>query len=349
MSTALEKAKQIDEISKSAMAAFESPESFEKELSVARSISDMRVALTPDIMADVMGLMNTSIGFRTDRDPKVTPLDKDQKPMTPYPVEVVRDVFIESRLRGFHCINNEFNIIAGRFYGCLNGFERLVKKSARCTDFKDNYSVPVMVGDRGAVVEASASWLQDGVKQTLERKFAVRVNSGMGADAIVGKAKRKLLAAVHSRMTGVVTPEGDAADDSIPVESTVKPAESKEKLFGGATAGETGTAPAAKTPSAPKDAVKAKPNPEPAAVVSPTPPAESEQQTIAQGIGEMMEKAGVPFDDFLDYTITQGYLRARERSNVKTYDDLPQSVAEKLFAAPGALAACARTFGTKKP
>src|SRR5579885_3660163 len=128
-------ARRIDEVAASAMELFKSAGSFASELAVAQAMNELRLALTDDMMKPVMALMNTDLGFRTDRDPKLTPKDKDGNPMTPYSVEVVREVTIEAKLRGFHMIGNEVNIIAGRLYATKNGFRRKVTQWPGVTDF----------------------------------------------------------------------------------------------------------------------------------------------------------------------------------------------------------------------
>src|ERR1035437_2247928 len=130
----------IDEISKRASSAFLGAEAFEKALVVAQSIGELRGALTDEVMRPIMELMNTSLGFMTDQDPK-RPSASNPQPK-PYSIEIVRDCFIEGRLRGFYPVNNEMNIIAGRFYGALAGFERIVRNHPRVTNFKDSYEVP---------------------------------------------------------------------------------------------------------------------------------------------------------------------------------------------------------------
>jgi hypothetical protein len=216
-------AQRIDEIASVAMDVFKASGSFESELAVARAVGDLRAALTPEMMQPVMALMNTDLGFRTDRDPKITPKDKDGNPMTPYSLDVVREVVIEAKLRGFHVVGNEFNIIAARFYACKNGFRRKVITWPGVTDFKDSYDVPRLVGDKGAIVKCKATWRKDGIADGLEREFPIRVNFGMGADAILGKTQRKLLAAVHDRLSGVITPEGDIGDEVVPAPATPEP------------------------------------------------------------------------------------------------------------------------------
>lgn len=215
-----EAAKKIDTISKAAMEAFASAESFEKELAVATAVQELRIALTPEVMAHVMALMNTSIGFDTDRNPAKWNSDKPF-PGT-YPMEVVRDVFIEARLRGFHVIGKEFCIISGNFYAQVSGLDRKVRQHEKVSNFVDTYEVPRTIGDKGALVKCKAEWNQlaednSRQKRTLEREFAIRVNAGQGADAILGKCKRKLMAAVYSLLSGVMIPDGEVGDAVVDV------------------------------------------------------------------------------------------------------------------------------------
>jgi hypothetical protein len=207
----------IEQISATAREAFFSEQSFSKSITIAKSIDDLRLAVDP-MLPIIMKLMNTSLGFRMDRDPALPVKQGEPKP-EPYSKEVVREVFIEATLRGFYMVNNEVNIIASRFYGALNGFERIVRSHKNISDFKDIFGVPTRVGDDGAIVKCKAIWKQKSssgkfVQQEIEREFPIRVNRGMGADAILGKSKRKLYAAVYSRLTGVITPDGDATDVS---------------------------------------------------------------------------------------------------------------------------------------
>lgn len=172
--------------------------------------------ITDEMMADVMSLRGHTLGFRTD---------KDGKP-TEYAVDVVRPAFIEATIRGFRPVNNEFNIIAGRFYGCKNGFTRLVRTFPGLTNFEDSLGVPDRQGGR-AFVSYVASWLLDGEEMHYERakkrrpdgtehddRISVRVNEGMIDDGILGKATRKAFAGIYDLLTGhtVPTPEGDVGD-----------------------------------------------------------------------------------------------------------------------------------------
>jgi hypothetical protein len=76
---------------------------------------------------------------------------------------------------------------------------------------------------KGAVVKCSASWKMNGTPDTTARDIPIRVNAMMGADAIMGKAERKILAAAHAQITGTVLGDADASEGE-PEMRTVTPA-----------------------------------------------------------------------------------------------------------------------------
>jgi hypothetical protein len=205
--------------------------SFTAALSVAEAIVRLKVMLTPAIMAPIMELQGTALGFKTDKD-KPTNGDKPG-----YSVEAVRDVFIEATLKGFKMVGNQTNIIAGRFYATKEGFEDFFLRQGKLknfTDYREGYSVPKFVSESEAIVTASANWIWNKQADKMENvQISIRVNKGQGADATLGKAKRKLLARIYSRVTGTVITEGDA-NEAIVVETRVISSEA-------AAAGQPGT------------------------------------------------------------------------------------------------------------
>jgi len=332
-------AKSIDLISCRAMESFGGAESFEKELAVAVAVQELRAALTPEVMQPIMALMNTSLGFKTDQDPK-RPSASNPAP-TPYSVDVVREVFIESRLRGFHMVGNEVNIIAGNFYGTAAGFERKVKQNHKVANFKETYEVPRSVGDRGATVKCKAEWSQQDasgkfVPQSLEREFAIRVNSGMGADAVTGKAKRKLLAAVFGQLTGMITPEGDSAD-TLPIEA-------KAEQVAAPGAGLFARPAAAAAPVASADEVP---------MNGPTPLADKPGEKlvspfdIANDLAQSLNTNGVSFDEFRTFIGVKNI--AKNTDSWASFEDVPLSVWTALKNAPKTMAELVKKFGKPFP
>lgn len=193
---------------------------------MARGMKALRGILTQSaIELDFMPLQGSPLGFLTDKDQSGG-----------YSWEVVRDVLIEGLLRGFRPIGNEFNIIAGRFYGAKNGFERVVREYPGVSEMRANMGVPTLVGDKGALVPCEARWRFQGKEMDLvcspakdgdfDNRIPVKVNSGMVPDAILGKATRKLYARVYQRLTGCSSDVVDGETNEImPAESLPAPAE----------------------------------------------------------------------------------------------------------------------------
>lgn len=185
---------------------------FAAAFGMANAIEDLKRAITPEIMKPIMSLQGSALGFRTDKDREGG-----------YPVEVVKEAFIEATLRGFKPVGNQFNVIAGRFYATKEGFEaRFRELSSRglITDLKLKPSVPRLSGE-GAIVVYSASWKWKGKADSIDAlEIPVKINKGMGDDAILGKAKRKILAAIFSRVTGSEVSDGDATEPAIDVSAT---------------------------------------------------------------------------------------------------------------------------------
>ena len=165
-------------------------------LTMAAGIRKLEELITDEMMADVMALQGTSLGFKCDKS---------------YPVSVVKKCFIEAVARGVRPIGNEFNIIAGNCYLTKDGLMRLVKEFPGLTDLKLQPGIPKNQTG-GSIVDYSATWMLNGMPDGANHSIPVKVNSGMGADAILGKAQRKMLARIYSTLTGSEIPEGDAFD-----------------------------------------------------------------------------------------------------------------------------------------
>ncbi len=204
----------------------------EQAIVLANGMRALRLALTDEIIDKLlMPLQGSALGFRTDKDSGGG-----------YPIQVVRDCAIEAMIRGFQPVGNEFNIIAGRAYFTKEGFSRKVSEFPGLTDLEFEIGVPHNAGDKGALVPYRASWklngksdqiVRDLVKRedgsTTDQRIPIRVNAGMGADAILGKARRKILAQVYEKISGVkfAPTDGDAIDttgENVPSEEPTKPA-----------------------------------------------------------------------------------------------------------------------------
>ena len=178
---------------------------FARTLATANAIHTLRELLTRDVMKNLMELQNTPLGFMTDR--------KDAR----YDEETVRDCIIEATLNGVSPFGNEFNIISSRCYITKNGMKHKLRDVPGLS-YTITPGIPRMAGD-GAIVAMAIEWEYNGAKNKKEINFAIRVNKGMGADAIIGKATRKASAWLFEAVTGTTINEGEA-DDAIPTTAT---------------------------------------------------------------------------------------------------------------------------------
>ena len=215
---AIEKAAQDIEkaINECGVQAISKLPAFIQAVQMARGISAMRQALSEQLVQSViMPLQGSPLGFLTDK-------DKDGG----YGALVVRDCAIDGMLRGFRIVGNEMNIISGRFYGTKAGYSRLVAEYPGLTDLVLQPGVPQIVGDKGALVPYVATWRLAGKEMMIrciqekdgtDMRIPVKVNSGMGSDAVIGKAERKMMFRIYQRVNGSTfgAVDGEIGDEPI--------------------------------------------------------------------------------------------------------------------------------------
>jgi hypothetical protein len=201
-----EKLEMIDKVvADSNVAVVEQLPTIARGLALGRAMKQLRELVDDEVMEPIMELQGSPLGFRTDRDG----IDK------PYPRDVIKDAVIHCLLRGGSVINNEFNVISARCYLTKEFYERKVRELVN--DLRVVEHVPQMMG-KGALVPMEASWVFEGRPDELkclktddgDARIAVRVNEGMGIDAVLGKAYRKLYARIHRRVTGSTWLEAEA-------------------------------------------------------------------------------------------------------------------------------------------
>lgn len=227
LDTVEKKIAKLDELANSYSSALSiSSNPFASAITLATAMNNLRELLTEDVMAPIMALMNSPLGFLTDRTGKPR-FQGDSKWKPCYTWEEVRDCVIESALRGFYTVGNEMNIIAGRFYAAKNGLRRKVSTYPGLTDLKETYDVP-RNANGGAVVKAKATWNLNGTPDSLEREFPIKGDDYATADSYLGKATRKLLHAILEKLTGQTIPEGDVND--IPIANAREVSEAKPAI-----------------------------------------------------------------------------------------------------------------------
>jgi hypothetical protein len=179
---------------------------------LASGLAQLREIITVDVTKRLfLPLCGTRLGFVTD-------LDRKEKA---YPIEVIRDCVIDAMLHGLRPVGNEFNIISGNMYPAQAGLGRLVREYQGLTNLELIPGIPNVKEGRAAVPYL-ATWLLNGTRMTLECRYdeatkldtriLVTVNNGMGPDAILGKAERKIYARILKRISGMWVTDGDDAD-----------------------------------------------------------------------------------------------------------------------------------------
>lgn len=181
---------------------------FGAAFNAARVITLLREALTDEVMVKVfMPLMNTKVGFRTDRDGKP---DKSGKVNQLYDIATVRDAIIDAAIIGLLPTGNQFNIISGTMYPTKEGYTVLLKKIGA------KYIIDVQQ-DRSqnpafAEFPCKISYSYNGEKNSLTVVATVRRDQYSSNDQLRGKAERRAKKALYEYLTG--TDYGDADETS---------------------------------------------------------------------------------------------------------------------------------------
>lgn len=179
----------------------------------ADAIEHLRAALTDEVMHRFYPLMNTSLGFRTDR--------PNSKYKEPYSVEEVRTCMVEALLIGLRLTDNQWNIISQRCYVTREGFSYLLREHPGLTDLKIVPGVPSGDKTRGVTIAYHCTWRLNGVEQSLDAVIPVSGGDYATLDLLLGKGDRKIKARIWAKVTGSEV----SADGEVEIEEagTAKP------------------------------------------------------------------------------------------------------------------------------
>jgi len=172
---------------------------FEKAYAIAIAAGELKSALTSEFMKPIMDLQGNRLGFKTDKDNA-----------SGYPEAIVKNCLIEAVLTGVQPFGNQFNIIAGNCYITKEGFGYLLKNTEGLS-YEIIPQLPRIKDQSGAVV-MKIEWTYNGIKNTREIDFAIKVNNYMGTDAVIGKATRKARAWLFNTINGTEIADGDISD-----------------------------------------------------------------------------------------------------------------------------------------
>lgn len=207
----MEVAQKIDSAVSEFMSLPKEISGFQRAFIEASTYSLIKNSLTEKFMEPVKTLCGTKIGFITD---------KDREP-TPYGDDIIKSCVIEAILCGLEVRGNQFNIIQGKMYVTQKGFTSLLKKLT--LRYNIDYDIPKTV-DGITTVKCKITWEHNGNNGEKIISFHIKVQTGMGNDAILGKADRKAKKWLYLELTDKDLGEGDAVDTEIIVtQSTTNP------------------------------------------------------------------------------------------------------------------------------
>jgi len=199
-------------------------------------IALLREALTDEVMNKVfMPLMNTKVGFLTDRPQKDKTTGRILKPA--YDVAVVRDAIIDGVSIGLLPTGNQMNIIAERMYPTKEGYTHLLRKLGVKYILDISY-------DKGqnpnfAEIPVKISYEYNGEKNSFTVVTTVKKDSYSSLDLLRGKAERRAKKALYEYITGCDFGDADefsSYEDLTPRATTQQvvnqPEPEKEQLTG---------------------------------------------------------------------------------------------------------------------
>lgn len=182
-------------------------------------VTSLRELLSDEIMDSVfMPLMNTKIGFLTD---KPTKTDNSL-----YSKSVVRDCIIDAMAFGLTPTFNQFNIISGKMYATKEGYTHLLKKIGVryfLTFGKDNSSAANI-----SEIPVKIFYEHNGEKSDFTIIANVKKTGYSSYDQQKGKAEQRAKKALYELITGKDL--GNAEDGNMPSDTVSDSKEDTDKL-----------------------------------------------------------------------------------------------------------------------
>ena len=179
-------------------------------------VKTLRETLTKEVMEAVfMPLMNTKIGFLTDRNGRPNSKGEVKKP---YEMEVVRDAIIDAVSLGILPTGNQFNIISEKMYPTKEGYTALLNKA--------NVKFWLTIGiDKGtqatfAEIPVRIDYEFNGEKKALNITTMVKKDNYSSSDQLRGKAERKAKKQLYEYITGCDFGDADENSSTIDVSHT---------------------------------------------------------------------------------------------------------------------------------
>jgi hypothetical protein len=185
-----------------------------KALVVAKAMQIIDECLTPEIMEPIMRLQGSKLGFKTDKD---TITENNARVKGPgYPLDVVKNCFIEMSLIGLQPVFNQWNIIGGNSYVTKEGADILLKNIPYLQHFLIIHDeVFQSVDKKSASVKSTITWVIDGEEHRQVVSHPVKSDAYTSLDSLTGKADRKTKIWLFNKIKGTTISDGDAEDAKI--------------------------------------------------------------------------------------------------------------------------------------
>jgi hypothetical protein len=188
----------------------------EKALVVARAMEIIDACLTAEIMTPIMRLQGSKLGFKTDKDIVRNPQTNQYEKGTGYPLDVVKNCFVEMSLIGLQPVFNQWNIIGGNSYVTKEGADTLLKNIPYLQEHLIIHEeVNQSVDKKTASVKSKIQWVIDGEQHTQIISFPVKSDAYTTHDALIGKADRKSKIWLFNKIKGTCISDGDADEAKI--------------------------------------------------------------------------------------------------------------------------------------
>ena len=191
----------------------------DRTILAAFALVELKKALDGPILDKViMPLMNTNIGFQTDKNPAKSWGGRD---IVPYDREIVLECAAEAWLHGLPMYGNMWNIIAESMYVRKEGFEYKVQQLCTYSVAAEVPAIPQAIYTNGGYLTVPCrvkyrpkSDDDDAEPKVFARSYKVRMTkkNKVGVEYAEGKAVRKILRDLYALLSGTIL--ADQANDS---------------------------------------------------------------------------------------------------------------------------------------
>lgn len=211
----IDTAKQKFELACKDAASLQIVNNFGAAFTAVNVIALLREALTDEVMNRVfMPLMNTKVGFLTDRNGR--PRSGGRPALPCYTIPVVRDAIIDAVSIGLLPTGNQFNIIAERMYPTKEGYTALLRKLG--VKYFIDVSFDKSQTPGFAEIPCKINYEYNGEKNAFGVIATVKKDDYSSPDQLRGKAERRAKKALYEYITGCDFGEADETSSVVDAE-----------------------------------------------------------------------------------------------------------------------------------